>query len=572
MTENRMTTWDGSELFYRAWLPKKPSTRAIVIFHRGHEHSGRLINLVRELNLADYAIFAWDARGNGLSPGRRDYAENFMDYVRDADVFVRHLSGKYGFAVENLAVIANSVGAVIATAWVHDYAPPIKALVLATPAFRIKLYVPFAIPGLRAALACGLMKNVKSYVKSKVLTHDTAEQQRFNGDDLITNSIATNILLDVYDTSTRLIKDAGAIRCPVLLLMAGSDWVVKCGAQRKFFERLSSPTKESEFYTDFYHAIYHEKERAAPIARTRDFIIRQFEHSHSLPTLKDAHRGGFTKREFDALNQSGSNPFYLLNRLFIGTLGRLSNGIRLGMKDGFDSGVTLDYVYRNKAKGITPIGKLIDYFYLNSVGWKGIRLRKVNLMELVTQAIQKLQARDQPVHIVDVAAGPGRYLLETLAQFQDDHITAELRDYKDVNVTEGRKLAEEMGLKDVIHVRGDAFNRQELAELSPEPNIAVISGLFELIPDNELLERTLSGLAEAVQPDGYLIYTNQPWHPQLEYIAKVLSNREGDMWVMRRRTQEEMDELVRMAGFEKMEMRIDHWGIFTVSIAQRRNS
>ncbi len=38
---------------------------------------------------------------------------------------------------------------------------------------------------------------------------------------------------------------------------------------------------------------------------------------------------------------------------------------------------------------------------------------------------------------------------------------------------------------------------------------------------------------------------------------------------MRRRTQQEMDELVRLAGFEKVTQRIDDFGIFTVSLARR---
>jgi hypothetical protein len=81
--------------------------------------------------------------------------------------------------------------------------------------------------------------------------------------------------------------------------------------------------------------------------------------------------------------------------------------------------------------------------------------------------------------------------------------------------------------------------------------------------------RSLSGLAEAIEPGGYLVYTNQPWHPQLELIARTLVNREGRPWIMRRRTQAEMDELVRTAGFHKISMEIDRWGIFTVSLAER---
>jgi hypothetical protein len=68
---------------------------------------------------------------------------------------------------------------------------------------------------------------------------------------------------------------------------------------------------------------------------------------------------------------------------------------------------------------------------------------------------------------------------------------------------------------------------------------------------------------------GVLIYTNQPWHPQIELIARGLSDWNGRPWVMRRRTQIEMDDLVRAAGFEKEQMEIDRWGIFTVSLARR---
>ncbi|MGO6908097.1 class I SAM-dependent methyltransferase family protein, partial [Rhizobium ruizarguesonis] len=88
--------------------------------------------------------------------------------------------------------------------------------------------------------------------------------------------------------------------------------------------------------------------------------------------------------------------------------------------------------------------------------------------------------------------------------------------------------------------------------------------------DNALIAASLNGIARAMQPGGLLVYTNQPWHPQLEMIARALtSHRGGEAWVMRRRTQEEMDQLVAAAGFRKIEQRIDQWGIFTVSLAER---
>src|SRR5207245_6256788 len=110
---------------------------------------------------------------------------------------------------------------------------------------------------------------------------------------------------------------------------------------------------------------------------------------------------------------------------------------------------------------------------------------------------------------------------------------------------------------------------RSLAAIAPRPTIAVVSGLYELFPDNDRIAASLRGLAEALEDDGYLIYTNQPWHPQMEFIARVLINRDGQPWIMRRRTQEEMDDLVRAAGFEKLGMEIDEYGIFTVSLARK---
>ena len=62
-----------------------------------------------------------------------------------------------------------------------------------------------------------------------------------------------------------------------------------------------------------------------------------------------------------------------------------------------------------------------------------------------------------------------------------------------------------------------------------------------------------------------------PANPLREMIARALtSHRGGAAWIMRRRTQQEMDQLVAAAGFRKIEQRIDKWGIFTVSLARRR--
>ena len=568
-------TSDGVELFYRVWPPAEPSKKAVILFHRGHEHSARWQDFIDRIDLSNCWFVAWDARGYGHSPGERGYAKSFGRMVRDAYEFVQHVSQRHDLPVDSMAVVSQSVGSVVAATLVHDYALPIRALVLATPALRVKLYVPFALPGLRLLAALGLSKFIKSYVKPRMLTHDEEQAQLYANDELISPQIATNILIDLYDTSTRLIADAGAIHAPTLLLISGNDWVVRRGPQEMLFDGITAELKERELYPDFYHSTFWEKERAKPISRCREFIDRCFDAPIESPNLLDDDELGYSKGVYDDLQRplsvfSPKRWSFALQSLGLKTLGRLSQGVQVGWRTGFDSGESLDHVYRNTPEGITVIGRLIDRFYLNTPGWRGIRQRKVHLAAMLDRAIASLSETAPSVRILDIASGPGRYVLEATQRHSDIDISAVLCDRDEGGLAAGRTLAESFGITSVEYLKSDAFDSIAIASHQPPPNIAVVSGLYELFPQNDRIRDSLRGMAEAVPAGGFLIYTNQPWHPQQEMIARVLPNRDGDPWVMRCRTQSEMDQLVSSVGFNKIDMLIDDDGIFSVSLAVRQ--
>jgi len=184
----------------------------------------------------------------------------------------------------------------------------------------------------------------------------------------------------------------------------------------------------------------------------------------------------------------------------------------------------------------------------------------------------RLRADGAAVRVLDIAAGHGRYVLDALMAEGTAPESVLLRDYSTINVRDGRRLIAEKNLAGIARFdEGDAFDSESVAGAQPGTTIGIVSGLYELFPSNDLVRTSLGGMARAVEAGGYLICTGQPWHPQLEMIARALtSHRQGEAWVMRRRTQAEMDQLVREAGFEKIGQRIDEWGIFTVSIARRK--
>ncbi len=574
-SEHRFCAEDGLSLYYRAWLPQGTRIeRAVLLFHRGHEHSGRFQEMVDQLELPEVAFFAWDCRGCGQSPGPRGDADGLAQLESDMDAFLRHLKAEYGLKEEKTVVVAHSVAAVVAGLWVLDYTPRLAGLVLATPALEVKLYVPFARQGLAVLSYFGLMTTVSSYVRGSALTHDRLQAQAYDNDPLISKEISTRVLLDLDRGARRLLKDAGGIVVPTQVMAARADWVVKNRPIRRLFRRLGSSIKEIKVYRDLYHAVFQEKGKERVFQDVRDFLQASWEREPKTEFLRRADSDGPSAERYEWLKAgpprlSPANALWKLTRLSMRSLGRASQGVRLGLRTGFSSGETLDYVYRNQPSGWTPFGWAVDKVYLESPGWSGIRQRRRHLEQLLDEALEGVAAPgERALRIVDVAGGPGRYLLDWLSRYQERWLEVLVRDADAGGLLAGQTEAQARGETRVSYQRGDAFDQQDLAGIGPV-EIAVVSGLYELFPKNDPVRRSLAGLSQAVVRGGYLLYTNQPTHPQLELIAETLTHGDGSPWIMRCRSGAEMDELVREAGFTKLRTLVDRHGMFTVTLARK---
>ena len=558
---------DGQPLFYREWESSNPNGKIVIALHRGHEHSERLSNLAEILRAQGYRVFSYDNRGHGHTEAKATY--EFMTLVRDLDAFVQFVCQHAPCQPRSIFIVANSVAGVVASTWVHDFAPNISGMALLAPAFHIKLYVPFAKPLLDLALRFKPDLNITSYVKAQFLTHDAVQQQQYNRDTRITPNIPARQLTTLLDTAKRVVEDAHLIVTPTLVMSATHDYVVDSAVQQRFYALLSSPLKQWVVLQGFYHGVLYEKGADTQvIPPLLDFIARCFARE---PTPQQETLRVLTQHERNTL-AAGVMPLhrrinYALQRFMLKHVGSvLSKGIQIGHEHGFDSGVTLDHVYRNEAQGVGFIGRAIDRNYLDSIGWRGIRQRKVHSISLLQQAVAQLRERGEPVRILDIAGGPARYLVE-MAQAMPD-IAVQVRDYQEQNLSEGRALAQSLNLTNIEYVAMDAFDPNSYIAQTFQPTIVVVSGIFELFGDNALVETAIRGIATLIQPHGYVLYTGQPWHPQLKQIAQVLGNHQQQPWIMRRRSQYELDALFAAAGFRKQTMRIDDWGIFTVSLAQ----
>ncbi|MGO2364391.1 MAG: class I SAM-dependent methyltransferase family protein, partial [Psychrobacter sp.] len=329
-----------------------------------------------------------------------------------------------------------------------------------------------------------------------------------------------------------------------------------------------------------YHAIFHETNKADVFADCIDFAEQVFAAPVQAPDLSTAHLNSASKDKVDRLAIKPFNPSFAITRFAMQKFGHVSDAIATGLEHGFDSGHSLDHVYYNQPSGQNKFGHAVDKFYLNNIGWQGIRIRRAHILELARLALADIKDKNQnntkpyQPKLLDIASGHGFYAFDLLTEFTDLH--AELRDYEMHNIQALQAKASNLAITNrVVACQKDAFDAasyQQVEKTSSSKvdtgfDIAISSGVFELFSDNTLPETALAGIYDSLKADGYLIYTNQPWHPEQEFISKTLNNHRGSSWVMRCRSQAEMDQLVERAGFKKVAMRIDRFGIFTVSLA-----
>ncbi|MEZ7732820.1 alpha/beta fold hydrolase [Fusobacterium periodonticum] len=560
------TSFDNNKLFYRKWNFEQ-GKKTLILIHRGHEHSERLNSLAQDEKFLKYNIFAYDLRGHGYTETKT--SPNAMDYVRDLDAFVKHIKNEYQIKEEDIFIVANSIGGVILSAYVHDFAPNLAGIALLAPAFEIKLYVPFAKQLVTLLTKIKKDAKVMSYVKAKVLTHDVEEQNKYNSDKLINKEINARLLIDLVNMGQRLIEDSMAIELPTIIFSAQKDYVVKNSAQKKFYLSLSSKKREFIELENFYHGIIFEKERQTVYKMLDDFIQDVFKNQKI--ELDDSPRE-FSRKEYERIGLEeyplSEKIYYSIQKFSMKTFGFLSKGMSLGLKYGFDSGISLDYIYKNQANGKLLIGKLIDRFYLNQVGWAGVRVRKKNLLALIEEKINSLG--EENVKILDVAGGTGNYLFDIKEKYPKLKIL--INEFKKSNIEVGEEVIKKNNWQDISFINYDCFDKETYKKINYSPNIVIISGVFELFEDNKMLENTISGITEILDKDAAVIYTGQPWHPQLKQIALVLNSHKGSgkSWLMRRRSEKELDSLFEKYNLKKKKMLIDNEGIFTVSLAEMR--
>ncbi len=257
-------TFRGSgamELYYQRWRPEGTPKAILVVLHGHGEHCGRYANVVDWFVPREYAVYAFDARGHGRSPGKRGHLESYADMLGDLEAFLDLVRREE--KDREVFLLGHSLGGLTALDYVLHNPDGLAGVVASGPVLSEPGLSPVRIllakllshvwPGL--TLATGL--------DATALSRDPSVVEAYVNDPLVHGKGTPRMGSEVLATVDWTQAHAAGMKLPCLIVLGSNDRLCAPEASRAFHEKVSFTDKEYIEYDGYYHEVYNDvgKER-----------------------------------------------------------------------------------------------------------------------------------------------------------------------------------------------------------------------------------------------------------------------------------------------------------------------
>lgn len=252
-----LLTRDGLRLFYRKFEAENP-VAGIVFAHGLGEHSGRYNHLVEHLLPKGYSFWLVDHRGHGKSEGTKGHVMEFDNYLMDLSMVVEMARNELG-EEKKLFLIGHSMGGLITISFALKYTDMLDGIVVSSPALGMKVKVP-AIKeklGLFMSKVWPSLTMANELPKDKI-SHDEEVVRDYENDPLVHSKVSARWFTEFIAAIDNAHHRAGTIKMPVLMQVAGDDYLVNAPSSKEWFGKLSVEDRTLHYYDGNYHENYHE--------------------------------------------------------------------------------------------------------------------------------------------------------------------------------------------------------------------------------------------------------------------------------------------------------------------------
>ena len=250
----------GLNLYYQCWLPPQKPKAVLVLVHGLAEHSSRYGNVVDYFVPRGYAVYGFDHRSHGKSPGSPGYVKRFSHFVSDLIDFldiVRRL-----FPQARIIVIGHSVGGTIAIAGAAQTPEKLDGLILSGTFVKPGASLSPAKIMAARLLSLLLPKMGVDTIDATAISQDEAVVRVYVNDPLVYHGkISARLGAEIIAAMRRLPGEIAGLTLPILIMHGSEDRLSRPEGSRLLYERACPKHKTLKLYPGFHHELFNEPGR-----------------------------------------------------------------------------------------------------------------------------------------------------------------------------------------------------------------------------------------------------------------------------------------------------------------------
>ncbi|MFP6581678.1 MAG: alpha/beta hydrolase [Candidatus Hydrogenedentota bacterium] len=244
-------------LFRKSWPLHAPKANVLIV-HGYAEYCERYDHVAERLNEHGYAVYSYDQRGHGNSPGTLGQIPSFDALTDDLAKVLNTLQDEVD---EHLPffIWGHSMGGLVTSACTIRHQPDITGLVLTSPGVKADETVSPVLKALSGIIAAVLPKVPVHALDPTGISRDEVEVKKYIEDPLVYHG---KILAQ---TGNQLVKtidfveaNYGKITVPTLIMHGTEDRLVNVIASEALHAGMSSSDKTLKIYDGGYHELFND--------------------------------------------------------------------------------------------------------------------------------------------------------------------------------------------------------------------------------------------------------------------------------------------------------------------------
>jgi alpha-beta hydrolase superfamily lysophospholipase len=274
--EGRFAGAGGLELYYQQWRPESEPWASVVIVHGVGEHGSRYANVVGPLVDDGCAVYVYDQRGHGRSPGRRVHIDRWAEYRDDLGAFLR-LVGEQAPG-RPLVLYGHSMGSLVVLDYLLEWPRTERpsglrgAIVSGVALEPAGVGSPLLIVIARVLSGVRPRQSLKLGIDAAALSRDPDVVAAYRADTLVTSRATVRWGTESLDTVRRIKAGMSRIDVPLLVVHGEADRLNLAEGARALAEGSSHAGTTLRIYPGVYHEPHNDLGREQVVADVREWL------------------------------------------------------------------------------------------------------------------------------------------------------------------------------------------------------------------------------------------------------------------------------------------------------------